>query len=1157
MHDLLPEKNSPFAGFPGSMRRSKTASFRRGLNMASEPAQLLVTHLRRLTATARADDLPDRELVRRFAAQRDEEAFAALVRRHGPMVLRACRRVLHDPHAAEDVFQAAFLVLSRKAASLRHAESVGSWLYGVAYRLALKMRGQIARRLARESRAITAKCGNDPLAELSVREAQGILGEELACLPEKYRAPLVLCYLEGQTRDEAARRLGWAVSLVKSRLEQGRKRLRQRLKRRGLSLSAALIATLLAEETAPAAVSPVLIQTTIRTSLASPGATPAQVAALAEGAMKGMGLAKWKLGVTLVILMGALAAVAGVVAYPQPATNPEEPPSVAKVPTRPKREVKPPPRTDFYGDPLPPSAIARLGTVRLRPGHTPRLLACLPDRQSVLSVADEEQATIVSVWRLASGELLSRFEVPLSDLSGPVALSADGKTLVVLRLNRSRGSFRLLRYDLASGKIQRELAGTAERTLALAPDGETFATAGDDKSLRLWDARTGTEIRRCEGVKAQWDLLVFSPDGKVLASIGNPRQGKVQLWDTATGQALRSLDDQPVPIHSLRFSPDGKILATAASGGKTIRLSDVSTGKVLRQLACDSEIAVLAFSPDGKTLAAGGMRMEEQLLTRSAIYLWNLNTGRELRRLPGHLFGVDTLTFSSDGASLVSGGIGSALHVWDVATGKDRLPFAEHQSFVNSVAFSPDGRSLATGGLDGTIRLWEPQSGKPARLFEEGHRQRVWHVAFAPDGRTLASNGNDGSIRIWDAATGRQTRQIKQSEARSIGTFAYSPDGRTLAVSQKGIVRLLDAATGEERRRLTGIPGDYTSILFSPNGKWLVSMGLARVARSGVLQLWDAAVGKEVRKWTVAEPGQIAFCPDGRTLVMGGAGDFLPQGITERTFHVWDVVTGEDRSFTAKQLARVFGVVVSPDGRMMVWGDTAGTITLWDLAASQVRRRLQGHISFAQSLAFSPDGKTLASASADTTVLLWDVSGRSAADRTDPLSAKELQGIWDDLAGKDAAKAFDAIGLLSTAAEQAVPMLKGKLKPAPVPAERQQVARLIAELDSDQFEARRKAAEELRRLGERAEPGLRKALDSKLPLESRKRVEELLEGLRKVAASPERLRELRAVETLEHIGTPDARQVLQTLAEGAPEARLTREARAALDRLSRRRPATP
>lgn len=223
----------------------------RGAILANEPAQLLSKHLRNLTAAARADGLPDRELIARFAAGRDEDAFAALVRRHGPMVLRVCRRILHNEHDAEDVFQATFLVLSRKAAALHRAESVGCFLHGVACRLALKARTRFAKQRIYESQATIEKHADDPLADLSVREAQAILDEELARLPEKYRAPLVLCCLEGRTRDEAARLLGWSAKLVKSRLEQGRERLRSRLARRGLTLPAALLASLLTEEAAP------------------------------------------------------------------------------------------------------------------------------------------------------------------------------------------------------------------------------------------------------------------------------------------------------------------------------------------------------------------------------------------------------------------------------------------------------------------------------------------------------------------------------------------------------------------------------------------------------------------------------------------------------------------------------------------------------------------------------------------------------------------------------------------------------------------------------------------------------------------------------------------------------------------------------------------
>ncbi|MCI0455911.1 MAG: sigma-70 family RNA polymerase sigma factor, partial [Gemmataceae bacterium] len=197
-----------------------------------------------LVATHTAAEVPDRELVERFTRQRDESAFEVLLRRHGPMVWRLCRRVLRHEQDAEDAFQATFVVLARKAPSLRRQEAVGAWLYGVARRIALKARARDARRRERES-LVPERSPLDPLDEISVREAQTVLDEELLRLPARYQAAVLLCCLEGLTRDEAAARIGVSVSTLKSRLEEGRRRLRERLARRGLSLSAVLASALL------------------------------------------------------------------------------------------------------------------------------------------------------------------------------------------------------------------------------------------------------------------------------------------------------------------------------------------------------------------------------------------------------------------------------------------------------------------------------------------------------------------------------------------------------------------------------------------------------------------------------------------------------------------------------------------------------------------------------------------------------------------------------------------------------------------------------------------------------------------------------------------------------------------------------------------------
>ncbi|HEY8504540.1 MAG TPA: sigma-70 family RNA polymerase sigma factor, partial [Gemmataceae bacterium] len=204
--------------------------------MSQDPLQRVLGRIR----TAVAPGAPgDARLLERFLAQRDEAAFAALLEGHGPMVLGVCRRVLADEHAAEDVLQATFLLLARKAGSVRKRASVASWLHGVALRLARRA-GADAARSRRPDRRPRPAGSPDPLADLSGRELLGILDEELAALPERYRLPLVLCHLEGRARDEAAALLGWSVGQVKGRLERGRSLLRDRLVRRGVSLSVAL-----------------------------------------------------------------------------------------------------------------------------------------------------------------------------------------------------------------------------------------------------------------------------------------------------------------------------------------------------------------------------------------------------------------------------------------------------------------------------------------------------------------------------------------------------------------------------------------------------------------------------------------------------------------------------------------------------------------------------------------------------------------------------------------------------------------------------------------------------------------------------------------------------------------------------------------------------
>jgi RNA polymerase sigma factor (sigma-70 family) len=266
--------------------------------MLNRQQEVVLPHLCRLIGSPYGGDLSDRDLLERFLAQRDAGAFAALVRRHGPMVLGVCQRILHNIHDAEDASQATFLVLVRKGRSIARREAVGSFLYGVAYRVALKARANVLRRQRHERNA--ARRAEDLAAgEARMDDLRSILDEEINRLPEKYRQPIVLCYFEGKTYQEAARLLGCPAGTASVRLARARELLRTRLVRRGLALSAAALVARLTEGSASAGEVGLLAEPTAHAALAfaahrAADAVSPQVLALTEGVVQAMMLRKLK-----------------------------------------------------------------------------------------------------------------------------------------------------------------------------------------------------------------------------------------------------------------------------------------------------------------------------------------------------------------------------------------------------------------------------------------------------------------------------------------------------------------------------------------------------------------------------------------------------------------------------------------------------------------------------------------------------------------------------------------------------------------------------------------------------------------------------------------------------------------------------------------------
>jgi RNA polymerase sigma factor (sigma-70 family) len=1104
--------------------------------MAS-PTSTILRHLSGLLRPA-ATTATDCRLLDRFAAGRDPEAFAELVRRHGGLVLDVCRRILGHEQDAEDAFQATFLVLARSAGSVRKRESLASFLYGVARRTALRLRTELARRRRHERGVEAAEA--EPPPDLTWHEVRRALDEELARLPEKYRAPLVLCYLEGRTQREAASDLGWKEGILRGRLDRGRERLRARLIRRGVAPSAILATAALAPRGEAALVPAALAEAAARAAV-SPMPTAAPAGLLARAVMRGMLLSRLKIIALLVLTVGLTAVGVGLLRPPVSANNGAQT-AAAAPPSSPVQ--------DRYGDPLPPGALARLGTTRFRHDSWLTAFALSPDGRTLAAASGRS----IHLWDAATGRERLRLEGHEESVRC-LAWSSDGATFV------SGGDDNTVRlWDPATGKEERRLeghGGEARRgqggvhAVAFAANGSRVISAGGDNTLRIWDTATGKQVLRPELLVKVVRSLAVSSDGRTLAvALGySDKPNTVWLAEGATGRAIRRLP-QEFEVSQVAFSPDGKSLAVAGSvPGRPgeLRLWDVATGKEVRRFKGHADAALwAAFTPDGKTLASAGYDR--------TVRVWQTDTGKELRRFEGPTPWY-RVAFTPDGKTLLAYGAENTLHFWDLTTGKEALSFDGHHRGVDGVVFSPDGRQLITRGQE-EVRVWDTARRAEVGRFGFAPRDFPTTAFFKADGTALTAGTADGQLRLYEIASGKELRALRPDGWM---TCQASPDGKVLAVhdTKDHSLILWELTTGKERVRTAPPPENVSDMAFAPDGAVLaVSSGTDLF-----IHLFDTATGKELPALGPHKGGMttLTFSADGKTVAGSCMGD---------TLQLWEVAIGRQRLQIDHGGPVVTAMAFSPNGRLLATGynglyfkggpngrtvpispEERDKIRLWDLSTGRELHRFAGHRGGVTGLAFLPDGRMLASSSHDTTVLFWDVATvlQAKLPRAAAPSAHQLDSLWKDLGGNDAAQAYRAVHALAAAPEQAVLWIKERVRPVPL-ADAHKLERLIADLDREDFATRETAARELARLGEAARPALRKALQGRPSAEVRRQVSRLLEELDGGA----RLAEVRSVEVLEQAGTTAARQVLEELAKGEPEARITREAREALNRQQRK-----
>ena len=1109
----------------------------------------------------------DVDLVRRFVSQNDDAAFAALLKRHGPMVLGICRRVLHDEHLAEDALQATFLVLAQNAKTLRKQRSVASWLHGVALRVARKAKCASASAKQPDTRN-SCRSSNDPQDEASWRENLHILDAELQRLPDKYRLPLVLCYLEGQTRDEAAAQLGWTTGKLRGQLERARDLLRSRLLRRGVTLAEAGAGFLLADTALAARVPPMLAVATVKAAsrygagktLASCGVS-ASVIALTKGGVSVMGLKAVALFSALVLVTGLLGAGAGIMASPRGAGQAGETSksaSQSKSPAIKKSEAGPQlPAVDAFGDPLPAGAVARFGSTRWRHGEAINASALSGDGKRLVTSSGRS----VVVWDTANGKILRRFDTDfgISYSQASLTISPDGKRIGYVHNqsfafvwdletgkelqrfgkdlcnNINGGQFtangkefvvvdrdRFLFWDLEMGKEKRSVP--AKGVSLLGPYANTYIAVSPEEEMIVGDALTGAEIHRGLGTM---DAIAIAPDGQSMALVKQAKR-QIQIWEYPKLKLLKSF---PLP-----------------------KSASYSFG------AEEHFDFHLSFSGDSKVLFLGTVW--------GLTHRWDLGANKELPPLDKHIVRVFSTVSGAhnlpDGRTVVTVGVDGLIRRWDAASGKEHKG---HQCYEGNAiaAFTPDGRLVVIADSGGKVDLWDAKTGKALRTFrKEG--PIINKLAFAPDGKCLAVGFRSGDVAFYDVPSGRESKALREDLGKPVSgldsyvnVLLFSPDGRFLYVSDYANQgRLWNIGTGEVSWR----GGWVMSAAWAPDGKTIV------VSLGKTLALLDATTGELGTKLDASFGGgdlecyvtSLAFSPDGRQLALGGYPGILAlndgKTLTQRKqINTFSPPKHVDKSNLMKLRELSSGadcLAFSADDKWLITGSVGGAIRIWDTFSLTEVFHVEGHeVSFhvgletsVKTVSFSPDGKTALSSGSDGQAYLWDLRPKDDGKPKQPLEA-----LWTDLASSDAKLAYRAVWALSDD-PKSVDLLAKKISAAQ-PVDKKTLAKLLTDLDSDNFQTRQGANKTLSDLGDLAAQALADALKMPPSLETEQRMRRLLDAI-EGELPPSVIQQMRALKALELAGTEPARRLLQQWADGAAGARLTEESKAALVRLAKR-----
>jgi WD40 repeat protein/DNA replication protein DnaC len=573
-------------------------------------------------------------------------------------------------------------------------------------------------------------------------------------------------------------------------------------------------------------------------------------------------------------------------------------------------------------------------------------ISCSPDqfKDSVLIMPEGDFPLPAShqindlLPRVLTGHEGSVYSVAISKEAGMIVSGSSDKTIKL--------------WDIKTGRLINTLKGHTGwvYSVAISKEAGMIASGSGDETIKLWDIRTGRLINTLKGHTGSVSSVAISKEAGIIASGSSDET--IKLWDINTGRLINTLKGHRGSVLSVAISKDAGMIVSG-SLDDTIKLWDINTFRLINTLkGHEDDVTSVAISKEAGMIVSGSRD--------NTIKLWDIKTFRLINTLKGHEGIVESVAISKEAGMIVSGSLDDTIKLWDIKTFRLINTLKGHEGIVESVAISKEAGMIVSGSSDNTIKLWDINTGRLINTLK-GHENDVYSVAISKEAGLIVSSSYDNTVKLWDINTGRLINTLKGHED-SVFSVAISKEvGMIVSGSSDNTIKLWDIKTFRLINTLQGHRGSVLSVAISKDAGMIVSGSL-----DDTIKLWDIKTFRLINTLKGHE-GIV------ESVAISKEAGMIVSGSSDNTIKLWDIKTGRLINTLKGHESSVYSIAISKEAEIIASGSWDNTIKLWDIKTGELINTLKGHESYVNSVAISKDLGMIVSGSWDNTIKLWDI----------------------------------------------------------------------------------------------------------------------------------------------------------------------------------------